>query len=141
MRLIELFNNDWRFEREEDTPDAANPAFDDGAWRTVTLPHDWSIEGPFDERWASATGFLPGGIGWYRKTFTVPRAAASGRVYIHFDGVYCNSEVWINGHFLGRRPNGYISFRYDLTPYLNHGDGSNVVAVRVDHAKFGDSRW
>ena len=141
MRLIEIFNNDWRFEREEDTPDAANPAFDDGAWRAVTLPHDWSIEGPFDERWASATGFLPGGIGWYRKTFTVPRTAASGRVYLHFDGIYCNSEVWINGHFLGRRPNGYISFRYDLTPYLNHGDGSNVVAVRVDHAKFGDSRW
>ncbi|MDX1934558.1 MAG: glycoside hydrolase family 2 TIM barrel-domain containing protein, partial [Capsulimonadales bacterium] len=79
------------------------------------------------------------GIGWYRKTFETP-AITDSRVYLHFDGVYCNSEVWINGIVLGRRPNGYIPFRYDLTPHLT-ADSRQVIAVRVDHTRFGDSRW
>ena len=85
-------------------------------------------------------GALPGGIGWYRKTFTVPAESKNKNIRIEFDGVYKNSEVWINGHFLGKRPNGYISFSYDLTPYLNYGK-TNVIAVKVDNSQQPDSRW
>ena len=133
------FNADWRFYKGE-ASGAHSADFDDSGWRPVTLPHDWSIEGPFSPEWASATGYLPGGVGWYRKTFDVPDSWGSRQVYLHFDGVYCNSEVWINGHLLGKRPNGYVSFRHDLTPHLAVG-GRNTVAVRVDHSRFGDSRW
>ncbi len=134
-----LFNDDWDF-HGGDVPGAHVSDFGDEGWRRLTLPHDWGIEGLFDSRWASATGYLPGGVGWYRKTFALPDAFASRRVAVRFDGVYCNSEVWINGHALGRRPNGFISFEYDLTPYLNP-DGKNALAVRVDHQNFGDARW
>ena len=139
MRQGSLFNGGWRFHLG-DAPGADAPAFDDGGWRTVALPHDWSIEGPFDQKWASATGFLPGGVGWYRKTFAAPDAFAAKKVSLHFDGVYCNSEVWIDGHFLGKRPSGFASFGYDLTPHLRP-DAQNVVAVRVDHSRFADARW
>lgn len=139
MRQTTLFNSDWKF-LKGDAAGAYAPGFKDDGWRTLTLPHDWSIEGPFDERWASATGFLPGGIGWYRKTFALPEGYAGQQVFIHFDGVYCNSEVWINGHSLGRRPNGFVLFRYDLTPYLNAA-GPNTLAVKVDHSHYGDARW
>ena len=106
----------------------------------MDLPHDWSVELPFSSDCASATGYLPGGIGWYRKTFTLPTANAGRRVRILFDGAYDNSEVWINGHYLGKRPYGYISFDYDLTPHLN-ASGANVLAVKVDHSQFADTRW
>ncbi len=139
MRQVSLFNGGWRFHLG-DAPGADAPAFDDGGWRPVALPHDWSIEGPFDQKWASATGFLPGGVGWYRKTFAAPEAYAARRVSLHFDGVYCNGEVWINGHFLGKRPSGFASFVHDLTPHLLPG-GRNVIAVRVDHSRHGDARW
>ena len=133
------FNSGWKFHKG-DAPNAEASAFDDREWRGVTLPHDWSIEGPFDPQWASATGFLPGGVGWYRKTFTLPLSAPVRRVFLHFDGVYCNGEVWINGHALGKRPNGFASFRHDLTPFLRP-DGENVVAVKADHTQFADARW
>lgn len=139
MPQTSLFNKDWKFYKG-DAPGADAPAFDDAEWRPVTLPHDWSIEGPFDARWASATGYLPGGVGWYRKTFAAPAASAAKRVSLHFDGVYCNGEVWINGQYLGRRPSGFASFRHDLTPHLR-ADGPNVVTVRVDHSRYGDARW
>ena len=117
------------------------PAFDDGSWRAVDLPHDWSIEGPYDS--AAATtgrgGSRPTGIGWYRRSFTMPRAWRGRRVTIEFDGVYQNSDVWINGHHLGSRPNGYVSFQYDQTPHLR--EGANVVAVRVDNSRQPNSRW
>jgi len=132
-------NADWRFVRE-DIEDGQAVDLDDSAWRTVALPHDWSIEGPFSEEWASATGYLPGGIGWYRRAFEAPGSWEGRRVAIEFDGVYCCSTVWINGRLLGHRPNGFVSFRYDLTPHLRPG-GRNVVAVRVDHSRFADSRW
>lgn len=138
-REVQNFNFNWKFFKG-DQPLAEKPEFNDSGWRSLDLPHDFSIEGPFSKEWASGTGFLPGGIGWYRKSFTVPAAIKGRKTSIYFDGVYNNSEVWINGTFLGKRPNGYISFQYDLTPYLNFGR-ENVIAVRIDHTKFGDSRW
>ncbi|MBC7417579.1 MAG: beta galactosidase jelly roll domain-containing protein, partial [Pedobacter sp.] len=138
-RITSNFNADWKFFKG-DAKQGESMSFDDTKWRDVNLPHDWSIEGPFNEKWASATAYLPGGIGWYRKTFSLAKDMQNKYVAIYFDGVYKNSEVWINGHFLGKRPNGFISFEYDLTPYL-HKTGKNTVAVRVDHSQFADSRW
>jgi beta-galactosidase len=139
VRQTSLFNGGWKFHRG-DVPGAHAPACDDGGWRPVGLPHDWSIEGPFDQKWASATGYLPGGVGWYRKTFTALESFGVQQVSLHFDGVYCSGEVWINGCFLGKRPSGFASFHHDLTPYLLLGD-RNVIAVRVDHSQYGDARW
>jgi hypothetical protein len=134
-----LFNDGWKFYKG-DISNANQPAFNDAGWREVDLPHDWSIEGPFDEQWASATAYLPAGIGWYRKTFELNNSIRTKNIFLYFDGVYKNSEVWINGHYLGRRPNGFIPFQYELTPFLNK-TGKNVVAVKVDHSQFADSRW
>lgn len=134
-----LFNADWKFNKG-DVKDGESIRFNDQQWRNVNLPHDWSIEGPFSSEWASSTGYLPGGIGWYRKTFTLSAQQQTGKVFIYFDGVYKNSEVWINGHFLGKRPNGYTPFQYELSPYLNK-NGNNIIAVKADHTKFADSRW
>jgi len=133
------FNLGWKFHKG-DVLNAQDPNFDDSAWRNINLPHDWSIEGEFSQEWASGTGYLPGGIGWYRKTFVLPRLNDPCNIYIYFDGVYKNSEVWINGHFLGKRPNGFIPFQYELTDFLNPG-GKNTIAVKVDHSDFADSRW
>jgi len=138
-RAVVDFDFDWKFTKENVTG-AQQPDFDDSRWQTVNLPHDWSIEGPYSEQWASCTGYLPGGVGWYRKTFTVEPAWKGKIVLIEFDGVYKNSEVWINGHYLGMRPFGYIGFQYELTEHLRF-DGPNVVAVRADHSDFADSRW
>ncbi len=117
------------------------PAFDDSGWRQVDVPHDWSIAGPFSADYASGNGYAPGGIGWYRKHFKLDPAQKGRHVTIEFDGVYDFSEVWINGVFVGARPYGYSSFAYDLTPYLKLGLDENVIAVRVDHSRFADSRW
>jgi beta-galactosidase len=140
-RKIEDFNKNWKFHLG-DQPKANAAAFADESWRSLNLPHDWSIEGEFnkDNPATVGGGALPGGIGWYRKQFTVPAGSKGKFVAIDFDGVYKNSEVWINGHFLGKRPNGYIAFRYDLSPYLNYG-GQNTIAVRVDNSKQPNSRW
>ncbi len=132
----QAFNNGWLFLLEDDSA-AVRIDYDDSCWRKLDLPHDWSIEGQLSPDLASCTGYLPGGIGWYRKHFRVTDDAA--RHYIYFEGVYNRSEVYLNGHLLGKRPNGYISFMYDLTPYLKEGD--NVLAVRVDHSRYADSRW
>ena len=131
------FNTGWRFVLNDDNA-ASKPDYDDSRWRPMELPHDWSVESAPSQELASCTGYLPGGIGWYRKTFTVGDDAA--RHYIYFEGVYNRSDVYLNGHHLGHRPNGYVSFMYDLTPYLNMG-GDNVIAVRVDHSRYADSRW
>jgi beta-galactosidase len=135
------FDRDWRFHLGE-VANAEDPGFDDTQWRQLNLPHDWSIEGEFDEKNPAGTGggALPGGMGWYRKTFTVPDVAKGKFVWIDFDGVYRNSEVWINGHYLGKRPYGYSSFEYNLTPYLNQS-GKNIIAVKVDNSQQPNSRW
>ena len=130
----------WRFTRGDATG-AETPAFDDSAWRTVDVPHDWSIEGPYDENapTGGGGGYLPTGVGWYRRSFERDGAWVGRSVSIELDGVYQNSDVWINGHHLGHRPNGYVSFAYDLTPWL--GSGTNVIAVRVDNSRQPNSRW
>ena len=136
------FNQDWRFHLG-DVQGGQRPDFNDSTWRTLNVPHDWSIEGAFDEKSPAGTGggALNGGIGWYRKTFTVPATAKGKLVFIDFDGVYRNSEVWINGNYLGKRPYGYSSFQYELTRFLNFGSKQNVIAVKVDNSQQPNSRW
>jgi beta-galactosidase len=131
----------WRFTRG-DQAGADQPVFDDTSWRKLDLPHDWSIEGPYaqNEPTGGSGGSLPTGIGWYRRTFTAPEAWRGQEVYVDFDGVYMNSDVWINGQLLGHRPFGYISFEYNLTPYLKLGQ-TNIIAVRVDNSHQPNSRW
>ena len=135
----EKFNDNWKF-LKGDHPAAANPEFDDSNWRNLHLPHDWSVEGPYSPDLASCTGYLPGGIAWYRKSFDIPTHKEGKKLYIYFEGVYRDGEVFINGHSLGMRPNGYVSYMHELTPYVNFG-GENVIAVRVDHSHYADSRW
>ena len=110
----------------------------------MNVPHDWAIEGPFDQtnRAGGAGAFLPAGVGWYRKAFHAAGepTPASG-VFVDFDGVMANSDVWINGFHLGHRPYGYVSFRYELTGHLNFGGGDNVMAVRADNSQQPASRW
>ena len=134
------FDFGWKFVRG-DQDGAQDPAFDDAGWQDVDLPHDWSIEGPLSasEPSGGPGGWVPTGIGWYRKRFTVPSSRAGRRFVIDFDGVYQRSTVWINGHELGHRPYGYVPFAYDLTPHLI--DGDNVIAVRVDNSRQPNSRW
>src|SRR5881409_2568013 len=136
------FDRAWRFHLG-DVPGAREAGFDDAGWRRLDLPHDWSIEGEFsDTNPAGANGgALPGGVGWYRKTFSVAERDTGRLVFAEFDGVYRNSEVWINGHYLGKRPYGYSSFRYELTPQLRYGTERNVIAVRVDNSQQPNSRW
>lgn len=138
-RSVLDFNAGWKFYKR-DVNEGQKTDLDDSKWRQLDLPHDWSIEGPFSKNNYSCTAYLPGGIGWYRKPFTVPENESERKVYIYFEGIYNNSEVWINGSYLGKRPNGYISFQYDLTPFINFG-GENLIAVKVDHSLYGDSRW
>ena len=133
-----MLNDDWRFILG-DNAKYKDTKYNDTEWRQLTLPHDWSIEGEPSRQWASCTGYLPGGIAWYRKHLFYPHLSPLTAHYIYFEGVYNRSEVYLNGHLLGKRPNGYASFMYDLTPYLRKGD--NVVAVRVDHSRHADSRW
>ena len=144
QRQTANFDHGWRFHLG-DVPGggAQDPAFADAAWRPLDLPHDWSIEGDFSEQNPAGVGggALPGGVGWYRKTFTVPAADSGKVVFVEFDGVYRNSEVWINGQYLGKRPYGYSSFRYELTPNVRFGAGRNVIAVRVDNSQQPNSRW
>ena len=146
------FDSDWKFNRG-DVSGAENASFDDSKWRSLDLPHDWSIEdlpaaegkkqiGPFSEDSPSkgATGHVVGGIGWYRKTFTLDKSSEGKKVQILFDGVYMNSEVWINGQSLGVHPYGYTPFYYDLTPHLNPSGEKNTLVVKVNN-NGKNSRW
>lgn len=134
-RVRYRFDRDWQFTRG-DAKGAQEPGYDDSAWSALTLPHDWSIEGPFDQNNPSGDGggYVPCGVGWYRKTFTLAEGERGRRAEILFDGVYRNSDVWLNGHHLGWHPYGYTSFAYDITSYLHDDDSPNVLAVRVDNS-------
>jgi beta-galactosidase len=140
-REIIPFDTDWRFWLGDD-PAARQPGFDDTSWRTLDVPHDWSIEAPVNRPPDGERngGYFSHGIGWYRKSFALPPVAGK-KVVIEFDGVYMNSEVWINGQFLGRRPYGFIGFRYDLTQFLKTNGSPNVLAVRVDDSLEPSLRW
>ncbi|KXX69254.1 glycoside hydrolase family 2 TIM barrel-domain containing protein [Flammeovirga sp. SJP92] len=139
-RTVDDFNFGWKFSKN-DISNAQNITFDDTSWEDIRLPHDWSILGGYQkDKGASSTGFTEGGIGWYRKTFTVPASDRDREIWIEFDGVYCNSTVYINGEKLGFRPSGYASFSYTLSNHLKYGE-ENVIAVKVDHSNFVDSRW
>jgi len=126
-----------------DAPCAEQPGFADADWRKLDVPHDWSIEGPFSETNAAggAGAYLPSGVGWYRKHFSLPQSLAGRRVFIEFDGVMANSDVWIKGYKLGHRPYGYVSFQYELTGHVNFGGAKNVLAVRVDTSAEPASRY
>ena len=141
MERKQLFDYDWKFLLGDASEAKAND-FDDKAWRSLDLPHDWSIEGQIHPKnpTGGGGGYFPAGIGWYRKTFQAPAAWKSNKITIYFEGVYMNSEVFINGKSLGVYPYGYSSFSYDLTPYLNF-DKKNVIAVRVDNSQQMNSRW
>ncbi|WP_414730996.1 sugar-binding domain-containing protein, partial [Bacillus sp. FJAT-28004] len=135
------FDSDWKFNLGN-VAGAQASDFDDSSWRTLDVPHDWSIELDFNRESAAGgnAAFLDGGTGWYRKSFTMPEEAADKKVTITFDGVYMDSTVYINGQVLGNRPNGYISFEYDLTPYLKFNGEENVIAVKAVN-KQPSSRW
>jgi beta-galactosidase len=142
-RGITDFNGGWKF-LEEDVHGGEEPALDDSSWRAICVPHDWSIAGPVDEKNPSGGGggFFPTGIAWYRKSFSLPAADVNRHVYIVFDGVMANSDVWVNGFHLGRRPNGFVSFAYEMTGHLHFGAGAqNILAVRCDTSKQPASRW
>jgi beta-galactosidase len=139
-RVTQDFDANWLFSRG-DFASAMMRAFDDSTWRQVNVPHDWSIEGPFSADYGSGNGYAPGGIGWYRKHFQLDQNQKGRVVTIEFDGVYDYSEVWINGQLVGGRPYGFSSFQFDITPYLKFGADDNVIAVRVDHSRFADSRF
>ncbi|HLT60920.1 MAG TPA: glycoside hydrolase family 2 TIM barrel-domain containing protein [Microlunatus sp.] len=127
-----------------DDPDAWRKNADESGFRPVRVPHDWAVEQPFDPSCSSGTGYLPGGVGWYRAHCSIAelgldRAAA---VRLVFHGVYKNARVWVNGYHLGRRPSGYAEFAFDLTELLGYApDDDLVITVRVDHRDLADSRW
>ena len=139
-RIEASFDWGWRF-FQGDPEKAGEPDFDDRSWRLLDLPHDWSIEGAFDQNAPAggSGGYLPAGVGWYRKHFTVKKNDLNMDHRIVFDGVYMNSDVWLNGKHLGNYPFGYNSFYYDLEPFLKEGE--NILAVRVDNSKQPNSRW
>ncbi len=141
-RTVQDFDAGWSFNLG-DVSNGNQANFNDSKWRKLNLPHDWSIEGEFNKDNPATVdgGALPGGIGWYRKTFTLLSSAKNKNIYIDFDGVYEKSDVWINGQHLGFRPNGYISFRYELTPYLKLDGQKNVIAVKVDNSMQPNSRY
>ncbi|QIA63231.1 DUF4982 domain-containing protein [Vibrio astriarenae] len=126
-----LFNHDWLFQLNEEHPQP-----DD--WNPITLPHDWSISLPFSEQYDGATGYLPGGVGWYKKTFSNPLSNKFKRCFIHFDGIYNNSEIMLNGNLIHKQNYGYSPFVLDVTPFLND---NNEIVVKVDRRRYVDSRW
>jgi beta-galactosidase len=141
-RITESFDSDWRFSLS-DARDAQSTQFDDASWRKLDLPHDWSIEGIVDQKNSTGRsgGFFPAGIGWYRKQFILPASDAGRRVFVEFDGVMANSDVWINGFALGHHPYGYVGLRYELTAHLQFAGQGNVLVVRCDNSLQPASRW
>ena len=133
------FNEDWQFF----LGDSSKMASSEAQWRTLNVPHDWSIEGDFSPENPAGVGggALPGGLGWYKKSFTLAAKDSIKLTAVTFDGIYQDSKIWINGSYLGNRPNGYIGFQYDLTPYLNYGDEQNEILVKVNNADQPNSRW
>lgn len=135
----EKINKDWMFTLENPIS-AQSKELNLSAWKAIDLPHDWSIREQLSPNLASSTGYLPGGIGWYRKSIDIPAHKQDQKVYLYFEGVYNRSELFVNGTSIGKRPNGYISFMYDITPYVTFGKPTQI-AMKVDHSQSADSRW
>src|SRR4030042_1724387 len=146
------FDDGWRFLKDS-LSGAENTDFNDSNWRILDVPHDWSIEdlpgqngediiGPFDKSAIDkmSSGYLVGGIGWYRKSFTIKEEDKDKIAYLQFDGVYMNTDVWLNGKHLGFHPYGYTPFYYDITSFLNPAGQANVVAIRAKNDGL-NSRW
>jgi beta-galactosidase len=140
QREIIDFNSDWKFTLE-DNPQFSDPEFDASTWNTVQVPHDWAFEKGISKEGAQGAsgGYFDGGIGWYQKSFDVSTSWSDKLVNIEFDGVYMNSEVWVNGNYLGKRPYGYISFRYEISKFIK--EGKNTINIRVDNSKEPSARW
>lgn len=136
---IELTQN-WRFHLG-DCEGAWYKGYDDSAWQKITVPHDWSVEAPFSQKYSSGTGYLQGGTGWYRGRFRLPEEYRGKCVRLVFDGVYKNSQVFCNSYYLGKRPNGYVSFSYDISGFAVFGEEENEISVKVVHEDLADSRW
>ena len=132
------FDSDWKFNLG-DVSNAQTPTFDDSKWRTLSLPHDYSIEQEYSQSLEAESGYLPGGVGWYRKNFTLGEEAKGKRIRIDFDGVYMNVTVYVNGKEVGTHPYGYTPFSFDITDYISY-DKENTIAVKVDH-QTPSSRW
>ncbi|AVV46052.1 glycoside hydrolase family 2 [Streptomyces sp. P3] len=147
-RTVTDFDPGWRF-HYGDASGASAASYDDSGWRGLSVPHDWSIEGrtppsdPYSQS-ASSTGrggYLPSGIGWYRKHFSLAEVPADRKVYIEFDGVMANASVYVNGKLIGTHPNGYTSFRYDITGAVKAGGTDNLIAVKTDTSLQPASRY
>ena len=138
-------NKGWKFNLCEEgvVRDCSSPSFDDSSWRTLDVPHDWSIEGRYDKSNPSGPqgGYMPCGTAWYRKSFSLGSEYQGKRVTLRFDGVYMDSETWVNGRMVGRYPNGYNSFEYDITPFVRFDGSPNTIAVKVDNSLQPGSRW
>ena len=134
------FNENWKFHLG-DTAGASARQFNDRSWRTINLPHDWSIEGcpEINNPSGNDGGYYPAGIGWYRKTFNFQQDNRLTETIIYFEGVYMNATVFVNGHELGTHPYGFTSFFYDITPYLRTGE--NTMAIKVDNSQQKNCRW
>lgn len=135
-----IFNDEWQFQLLE-TDSVSKNELSSTQWKPVQLPHDWSIEGTISEKNPSGHfgGYFPGGVGWYRKSFESDPDWKNKQVFITFDGIYKDSEVWINNYYLGKRPNGYVGFSYDLSPHLK--EGKNSILVKADNSKQPNARW
>lgn len=141
IRSVRSINSDWKFILR-DEQQAFKSDYNDSSWRTLDVPHDWAFENGYSKDGAQREngGYAMGGIGWYRKTFELSEQECNGHsLYIDFEGVYMNSEVWVNEHYMGKRPYGYISFGYDVTPYVK--PGKNFISVRVDNSHEPSARW
>lgn len=138
--VIKELKENWRFHLGE-CEEAWYKGYDDSSWRKVMLPHDWSVEMPFSKTYSSGTGYLAGGIGWYRGRFWLPEALRGKKVRLVFDGVYKNSQVFCNSYYLGKRPSGYTTFSYDISEFVSFGEIENEISVKVVHTDLADSRW
>lgn len=139
VRIKQGFNNHWKFSLS-DSLKYSEPNYQDDHWRELNLPHDWSIEQKLSESNSGRNAWFPGGIGWYRKEFVIPKKHKGKYVEIQFDAIYRNAKIWINGIYVGAQYNGFTSFYYDITEFLKF-DEPNVIAVRVDHSDQPSARW
>ena len=135
-----LLNEGWKFHFGE-CEEAWYQGYDDRAFERVMLPHDWAVAYPFSKQYSSGTGYLTGGIGWYRLHFYLPEEYQGKAIRLVFDGVYKNSQVWVNSYYQGKHPYGYTGFSYDISGIAHFGEQENVVSVKVTHTDIADSRW